>query len=174
VGRGVALTCPRPRRPQPLLNTPLSPHPPPPPPVVTRVAQDADGVTLTAADGAAFRAPHALVTLPLGVLKDPAAVAFDPPLPRAKAAAVNDMVRADSLVLTPAGLLGCRGAAYVSAGADGVGFIMAMPSPPSSPSPNPAKGFGVLDKLVMVWDEPWWPANFDFISRELTDWSGKW
>jgi hypothetical protein len=33
---------------------------------------------------------------------------------------------------------------------------------------------GVLDKVVMVWPEPWWPKNTDFISREMPDLSGEW
>jgi hypothetical protein len=63
-----------------------------PPTVVTKIAQGAQGVTITAADGTAYRAPHAIVSLPLGVLKDPAAVVFDPPLSQRKSAAVKDMV----------------------------------------------------------------------------------
>ena len=65
------------------------------PAVVKRISQDAGGVTVTTAAGDAFRAPYVIVTLPLGVLKDaggPGSVAFDPPLPAAKAQAVADMV----------------------------------------------------------------------------------
>ncbi len=116
--------------------------------VVDAITQDpASGVTVTTADGATFTAPHAIITLPLGVLKETAgaaaaatssgpagaaqlaavgAVAFDPPLPAGKARAVAEM------------------------------------------------GVGVLDKLVLVWDEPWWPRNADFVTRELVDCSGKW
>lgn len=52
-------------------------------------------MTLTTAAGDTLAARHALVTLPLGVLKAAAAdgsIAFDPPLPAAKAKAVQDMV----------------------------------------------------------------------------------
>jgi hypothetical protein len=59
---------------------------------VTNISQDAEGVTVTLTTGEVLRAPYALVTLPLGVLKE-ASVGFEPPLPAAKQAAVNDMVR---------------------------------------------------------------------------------
>ncbi|GBF93957.1 hypothetical protein Rsub_06206 [Raphidocelis subcapitata] len=90
--------------------------------VVTNISHDASGVRAAAAGGAAFAAPFAVVTLPLGVLKEPSTVVFDPPLPAAKRSA----------------------------------------------------GMGVLDKVVMVWPEPWWPKNADFISREMPDLSGEW
>jgi len=56
--------------------------------VVTAVDADADGVTLRMASGPAHRAEAAIVTLPLGVLKQDA-VRFDPPLPAAKRAAIG-------------------------------------------------------------------------------------
>eukprot|EP00887_Chlorella_sp_A99_P004228 scaffold15.g4228.t1 len=92
--------------------------------LVTAVEQDAGGVTVTTADGRVLRGRYALLTPSLGVLKA-GAIAFSPPLPEAKAAAI-------------AGL-----------------------------------GFGLLDKLVLVFDAPFWDANKDFILRLPTDWSGR-
>ena len=42
-----------------------------------------------------------------------------------------------------------------------------------SPAPN-RHAMGVLDKLVLVFDEAWWPRSANFISRELGDLSGRW
>ncbi len=36
------------------------------------------------------------------------------------------------------------------------------------------QGMGVLDKTVLVFDEPFWDLNSDFITREAVDWSGRW
>lgn len=33
---------------------------------------------------------------------------------------------------------------------------------------------GILDKLVLVWDTPWWPKTSDFVTREMSDASGRW
>jgi hypothetical protein len=33
---------------------------------------------------------------------------------------------------------------------------------------------GVLDKLVLVFNETWWPGTADFVARELVDLSGRW
>jgi monoamine oxidase len=65
---------------------------------VTNISQNAQGVTVTLASGETLRAPFALVTLPLGVLKE-SSVGFEPPLPAAKQAAVNDMVRGQAATL---------------------------------------------------------------------------
>jgi monoamine oxidase len=54
---------------------------------VTRIQQHADGVTVHTVDGA-FSGDHALVTVPLGVLKA-GVIAFDPPLPAPMQAAVK-------------------------------------------------------------------------------------
>ena len=43
-----------------------------------------------------------------------------------------------------------------------------------APPPPAPQGMGVLDKLVLVWDAPWWPPRRDFIAREMTDRSGRW
>lgn len=93
---------------------------------VVGVAQTADGVAVAAADGTVYRAKYAVSTLPLGVMKEKA-VTFDPPLPPAKAAAVDAM------------------------------------------------GFGVFDKVILVWDpdQMFWNAT-DFISREMPDLAGTW
>jgi monoamine oxidase len=62
------------------------------PAAVTAISQDASGVTVTLAAGETLTAPYALITLPLGVLKQ-GAVTFQPPLPAEKQAAINSMVR---------------------------------------------------------------------------------
>jgi len=56
---------------------------------VERVAQDGDGVTVHTSSGA-FDGSHALVTVPLGVLKA-AAIEFEPPLPARHLAAIERM-----------------------------------------------------------------------------------
>jgi monoamine oxidase len=56
--------------------------------VVVSVARDADGVLVTTAAGAEFRARIAVVTLPLGVLKA-GSVTFTPPLPEPVAGAID-------------------------------------------------------------------------------------
>ena len=56
--------------------------------VVTAVRHGAGGVAVSVADGAPVEADHAVVTVPIGVLKADA-VAFDPPLPQAKREAVD-------------------------------------------------------------------------------------
>ncbi|KAI8468969.1 MAG: amine oxidase [Monoraphidium minutum] len=94
--------------------------------VVTAITHDAAGVALTTADGATFTSPHAIITLPLGVLKQQAATLFQPPLPAAKMGAIDGM------------------------------------------------GMGVLDKVVLVFQEAWWPRSADFVARELADLSGRW
>ncbi|PSC69507.1 amine oxidase [Micractinium conductrix] len=58
--------------------------------VVASVEQDEYGVNVTTIAGYSFLAPYAIVTLPLGLLKQ-GSVAFDPPLPEAKQQAVDDM-----------------------------------------------------------------------------------
>ncbi|KAF8055338.1 lysine-specific histone demethylase [Scenedesmus sp. PABB004] len=57
---------------------------------VTAISQDGVGVSVTLANGTTLRAAHALVTLPLGVLKA-RRVAFDPPLPLDKERAIAEM-----------------------------------------------------------------------------------
>ena len=47
-------------------------------------------MNVTTIAGYSFLAPYAIVTLPLGLLKQ-GSVAFDPPLPEAKQQAVDDM-----------------------------------------------------------------------------------
>lgn len=54
---------------------------------VTSVTQDAAGVTVTAADGQTLTGAVAIVTVSLGVLQA-GAIAFDPPLPEEKTAAI--------------------------------------------------------------------------------------
>jgi polyamine oxidase len=68
--------------------------------VVTEIAHDADGVTVTSTSGA-LRGTHVIVTVPLGVLKS-GAVSFDPPLPAEKTAAIGrlGMGSFEKLVLT--------------------------------------------------------------------------
>lgn len=55
---------------------------------VTRITQDAAGVTITGADGQTLSGAIAIVTVPLGVLQA-GAIAFDPPLPDEKTAAIS-------------------------------------------------------------------------------------
>lgn len=55
---------------------------------VTRITQDPAGVTLTGADGQTLAGAVAIVTVPLGVLQA-GAIAFDPPLPDEKTAAIS-------------------------------------------------------------------------------------
>lgn len=55
---------------------------------VTRITQDAAGVTLTADGGQTLTGGVAIVTVPLGVLQA-GAIAFDPPLPEEKTAAIS-------------------------------------------------------------------------------------
>lgn len=78
--------------------------------VVEAVEQGEGGVTVSTADGANFTAQYAVLTPSLGVLKAHA-IAFDPPLPPAKLAAIEDM------------------------------------------------GFGLLDKLVLVFPAPFWDTS---------------
>jgi monoamine oxidase len=59
--------------------------------VVTRIAWSDDGVRAFTADGAVFAADRALIALPLGVLQADA-VAFDPPLPAEKRAALSLLI----------------------------------------------------------------------------------
>lgn len=56
--------------------------------VVTAVRTRANGVTLAVADGSSLTADHAVITVPLGVLKA-GAIAFDPPLSAPKQDAVG-------------------------------------------------------------------------------------
>ena len=58
---------------------------------VTDVKQDGSGVTVTISNGTTYRAPYALVTLPLGVLKA-GDVSFSPPLTARKQSAVDQLV----------------------------------------------------------------------------------
>lgn len=58
---------------------------------VTAIEQDGNVVTVTSINGTIFKAPYALVTLPLGVLKA-GSVVFRPPLPPAKQASIQEMV----------------------------------------------------------------------------------
>lgn len=55
---------------------------------VTSVTQDAAGVTVTGADGQTLTGAVTIVTVPLGVLQA-GAIAFDPPLPDEKTAAIS-------------------------------------------------------------------------------------
>jgi monoamine oxidase len=71
-------------------------------------------VTVTLATGEALVAPYVLVALPLGVLKE-GSVGFEPPLPAAKQAAVNNMVRGQALLLLPL-WLGLAGEAGIMPG----------------------------------------------------------
>jgi polyamine oxidase len=54
---------------------------------VRSISIEQDGIGVTAATGQEFRGSHALVTVPLGVLKANT-IAFDPPLPAERAAAI--------------------------------------------------------------------------------------
>lgn len=78
---------------------------------VTRIIHDAAGVRVETA-GEVFEADRVIVTVPLGVLKA-GAIAFDPPLPDAKRAAIRRL------------------------------------------------GFGLLDKVVLRFDTPFWTRQFD-------------
>lgn len=57
---------------------------------VVLLPQGPDSVTVTTANGTEYTARYALVTQSLGVLKN-GSIAFEPPLPEAKAAAIRDM-----------------------------------------------------------------------------------
>lgn len=59
--------------------------------VVTGIEHSADLVVVRTEGGETFTAKHAVVTLPLGLLKS-GAVAFTPALPEEKAAAIDSMV----------------------------------------------------------------------------------
>jgi monoamine oxidase len=83
--------------------------------VVTGIAARTDLVTVSTSRGD-YRGRAAIVTLPLGVLKA-GAVSFDPPLPRAKAAAID------------------------------------------------ALGMGVLNKVVLRYDDVFWDDDVDWIQR---------
>lgn len=67
---------------------------------VTEVAQDADGVTVTAG-GETFEGTQVIVTVPVGVLKA-GSIAFDPPLEDSRLAALGrlDMGNLEKVVLT--------------------------------------------------------------------------
>ena len=87
--------------------------------VVTRVAHDAEGVTVTLADGSEFRAASAIVALPLNVWAD---VVFDPPLaePKQRAAAqghVGEVSKVLAVVANaPATYLGAAWGTPINAG----------------------------------------------------------
>lgn len=36
------------------------------------------------------------------------------------------------------------------------------------------QGMGALDKLILVWDAPWWPRASDFVTREMASLGGRW
>ncbi|MGD9620305.1 MAG: flavin monoamine oxidase family protein [Mycolicibacterium sp.] len=78
---------------------------------VTGIAHDGSGVRLETSQGV-MTADRVIVTVPLGVLKA-GTIAFDPPLPEAKLAAIERL------------------------------------------------GFGLLDKVVLAFEEPFWPKDFD-------------
>jgi monoamine oxidase len=59
--------------------------------VVTGIEHSADQVVVRTEGGETFTAEYAVVTLPLGLLKN-GAVAFTPALPEEKAAAIDSMV----------------------------------------------------------------------------------
>lgn len=58
--------------------------------MVESIEQDEDGVSVVTADGANFTAKYALFTPSLGVLKA-GDISFEPPLPAAKLAAIEQM-----------------------------------------------------------------------------------
>ena len=58
--------------------------------IVKKITTKSSGVTLDFADGAKMEADHAIVTVPLGVLKA-GTIAFDPPLPAAKQQAIDQL-----------------------------------------------------------------------------------
>jgi lysine-specific histone demethylase 1 len=57
---------------------------------VTGIEQGANSVTVTTAGGANFTARYAILTASLGLLKD-GGIDFQPPLPPAKLAAIDEM-----------------------------------------------------------------------------------
>lgn len=59
--------------------------------LITTVDYGADGVTLTTQDGRTFDGDAALITLPLGVLKE-GRISFDPPLPDDKQHAIDTLI----------------------------------------------------------------------------------
>ena len=60
--------------------------------VVTNISQSGKNATVTTANGTRLTADYAIVTVPLGVLKQDS-IGFEPPLPTEKQAAIRDMVR---------------------------------------------------------------------------------
>ena len=66
---------------------------------VSRIAHDASGVTVSTRSGE-LRGSHAIVTVPLGILKA-GKIEFDPPLPTSKAAAIErlDMGNLEKVIL---------------------------------------------------------------------------
>lgn len=85
---------------------------------VAHIGYSADRVQVTTADGATHRAAHAIVTLPLGVLKA-GDVQFDPPLPAPKQHAVEGL------------------------------------------------GVGHVNKIVLVFDEPFWQDDLGLLYTAL-------
>lgn len=57
---------------------------------MTGIERGAEAVTVTTADGGAYGAEYAIVTISLGLLKQDA-IAFTPPLPQQKTAAIAAM-----------------------------------------------------------------------------------
>lgn len=123
--------------------------------VVTGIAQDAEGVTIATADGTAVRAPFAIVTPSLGVLKS-RNLTFEPALPAAKLQAIEQMV----------GGWGERGEPQGGT-SRGSAFDSQLNSSRASHTHLHLQGFGVLDKVVLVFDKPFWPTDVDFILREV-------
>ncbi|KAJ3086975.1 hypothetical protein HK102_012055, partial [Quaeritorhiza haematococci] len=93
--------------------------------VVTKISYSDNGVTITTNNGTTFRAPQAIVTLPLGVLKS-GNVTFEPALPSAK----QDAIRGLGVgVLNKVFLQFPQGQAPVPPEQN---FVLRIPAPPTS------------------------------------------